>query len=59
MSGGPGWRRVPQSAEWPEWMADEEFLAAREPWGPEDSDEDPDSGPPPGMDDGQRAALVA
>ena len=59
MFGDPGWRRVPQSAEWPEWMTDEAFLAARqEPWDLED-DEDPDNTPPPGMDDAGRAALIA
>jgi hypothetical protein len=59
MSGDCGWRRVPQSADWPEWMTDEALLAARaEPWGLED-DEDPDHAPPSGMDDAPRAALIA
>ena len=60
LSADPGWRRVPPSAEWPEWIDDEAFLAAREePWDLADGEEDPDSGPPAGMDDGQRAGLIA
>ena len=60
VSGGAGWRRVPQSAAWPEWMEDEEFLAGREPWGLEDGDEE-DSGnaPPPGMLKTKRRRFMA
>jgi hypothetical protein len=59
MRWSPDWRRVPQSADWPEWMADEAFLAARENRGELGEDEDPDNAPPPGLDEAQLAALIA
>ena len=61
--GSPGWQLVPQSPDWPEWMDDPGYLAARDaddPGDPEDfdEDEDPDSAPPPGLDDAELAALI-
>jgi len=46
----------------PDWMDDEAYLAALyEEDEPDDPDlyEDPDNAPPPGLDDGELAALVA
>ena len=53
LSADPGWRRVPPGAEWPEWIDDEAFLAAREePWDLADGGEDPDSDSAPPAGDG-------
>ena len=55
--GSPYWRLVPQSPDW-----DEACLAARaddEYPGDLDEYEDPDSSPPPGLDDAQLDALIA
>ena len=60
--GSPGWRLLPSSADWPDWTEDEAYLAARaEDEYPGDLDlyQDPDSAPPPGLDDAQLAALIA
>jgi hypothetical protein len=61
--GSPGWQLVPQSPDWPEWMDDPGYLAARDADDPgdlEDFDEyeDPDGAPLPGLDDGELAALI-
>jgi hypothetical protein len=63
LPGSPGWQLVPQSPDWPEWMDDPGYLAARDaddPGDPEESGEyeDPDSAPPPGLDDAGLAALI-
>src|ERR1700684_2217350 len=64
LPGSPVWQLVPQTPDWPEWYDDPEYLAARnadDPGDPEESDEyeDPDSAPPPGLDDAELAALIA
>ena len=54
---------MPQTPDWPEWIDDPGYLAARDaddPGDPEESDEyeDPDNAPPPGLDDAELAALI-
>jgi hypothetical protein len=56
--GSPGWRLVPQRPEWPDWMDDDAHADDEDPGDPEEY-EDPDSAPPPGLDDGELAALIA
>jgi hypothetical protein len=61
--GSLGWQLVPQSPDWPEWMDDPGYLAARDGDDPGDledldEDEDPDSAPPAGLDDAELAALI-
>jgi Domain of unknown function (DUF222) len=56
--GSPGWRLVPQRPDWDEaWLAapadDDEYP------GDPDEYEDPDSAPPPGLDDAELEALLA
>ena len=62
--GSPGWQLVPQTPDWPEWHDDPGYLAARAADDPGDleesgEEEDPDSAPPPGLDDTELAALIA
>ena len=62
--GSPGWQLVPPSPQWPEWMDDPGYLAARAEDDPGDEDDldeyvDPDNAPPAGLDDAQLAALIA
>jgi len=56
--GSPGWRLVPQSPDWPEWMDDGAHAEDEDPGDP-DEYEDPDSAPPPGLDDAELEALLA
>ncbi len=56
--GSPGWRLAPSSADWPEWMEDGAYLDDEDPGDPGE-EEDPDSAPPPGLDDAGLAALIA
>jgi Domain of unknown function (DUF222) len=56
--GAPGWRLVPQSPDWPEWLTGEAGAQDEYP-GDLDEYEDPDNAPPPGLDDAQLAALLA
>jgi hypothetical protein len=56
--GSPHWRLVPQSPDWPEWMDADAHTADEDPGDPDDY-EDPDSAPPPGLDDAQLEALLA
>jgi hypothetical protein len=55
--GSSGWRLVPQSPDWPEWIddarADDEYP------GDLDDYEDSDNAPPTGLDDAQLAELIA
>ena len=55
--GSSDWRLVPCSPDWPEWMEDEARLADEYP-GDLEEYEDPESAPPPGLDDDQLAALI-
>jgi hypothetical protein len=57
--GSPEWRLVPQSPDWPEWLAGDDAHADDEYPGDPDEYEDPDNAPPPGLDDAQLAALIA
>jgi hypothetical protein len=57
--GSPDWTPVPDSADWPAWQDEEAFWAGEEDPGDLDQYEDPDNAPPPGLDDGQLAALIA
>ena len=56
--GSPGWRLVPQSPDWPEWM-DEDAHADDEDPGDPDLYQDPDNAPPVGLDDAELEALLA
>ena len=55
--GSPGWQLVPQRPDWPDWMDDAH--ADDEDPGDLEEYEDPDNAPPPGLDDGELAALIA
>jgi hypothetical protein len=57
--GAPGWRLVPQSPDWPEWLADDALAGDDEYAADLDDYEDPDNAPPPGLDDAQLEALLA
>ena len=57
--GAPGWRLVPQSPDWPEWLADPDAAAQDEYPGDLEDYEDPDNAPPPGLDDAQLEVLLA
>jgi hypothetical protein len=56
--GSPDWRLVPQSPDWPEWMGEDAHAEDEDP-GDLEEYEDPDSAPPPGLDDAQLDALLA
>jgi Domain of unknown function (DUF222) len=56
--GSPGWRLVPQSPDWPEWMDEDAHAGDADPGDP-DEYQDPDSAPPPGLDDAELEALLA
>jgi Domain of unknown function (DUF222) len=56
--GSPRWRLAPCSPDWPEWMEDGAYLDDEDPGDPGE-EEDPDSAPPPGLDDAGLAALIA
>jgi Domain of unknown function (DUF222) len=56
--GSPGWRLVPQSPGWPEWM-DEDAHAEDEDPGDLDLYEDPDCSPPSVLDDAELETLIA
>jgi hypothetical protein len=56
--GSPGWRLVPQSADWPEWMGADAHDDDEDP-GDLDLYEDPDNAPLPGLDDAELEALLA
>jgi Domain of unknown function (DUF222) len=53
-----GWRLVPQSADWPAWMHQDAHADDEDPGDP-DLYEDPDSAPPPGLEDAELEALLA
>jgi hypothetical protein len=60
--GSPRWQLASCSPDWPEWMEDGAYLAAladEEYPGDPDEEEDPDSGPPPGLDDAGLAVLIS
>ena len=57
--GSPDWTLVPDSAQRPAWQDDDAFWAGEEDPGDPEEYEDPDNAPPPGLDDGQLAALIA
>jgi hypothetical protein len=57
--GSPEWRLVPQSPEWPEWLAGDDAHAGDEYPGDLEEYEDPDNAPPSGLDDAELAALIA
>jgi hypothetical protein len=57
--GAPGWRLVPQSPDWPEWLDDPCAAAQDEYPGDLEDYQDPDNAPPPGLDDAQLEALLA
>ena len=56
--GSPDWTLVPDSAEWPAWMGPDAHWDDEHPGDP-DQYQDPDNAPPPGLDDGQLAALIS
>jgi hypothetical protein len=56
--GSPDWQLVPQSPDWPEWMGANAHADDEDPGDPDDY-QDPDSAPPPGLDDAELAALLA
>jgi hypothetical protein len=56
--GSPGWRLVPQSPDWPEWMDEDAHAGDADPGDP-DLYEDPDNAPPPGLEDAELEALLA
>ena len=60
--GSPGWQLMPSGPQWPEWMDDEGYLAARsgdDPGEVEEEYQDPDNAPPAGLDDAELAELIA
>jgi hypothetical protein len=54
--GSPGWRLVPQSADWPAWMDEDAHAGDADPGDP-DEYQDPDNAPLPGLDDALRTAV--
>jgi hypothetical protein len=58
----PDWTLVPCRPDWPDWMCDEAYLAVLagdDDPGDLDLYQDPDSAPPPDLDDTQLVALMA
>jgi Domain of unknown function (DUF222) len=57
--GSPDWRLVPQSPDWPEWLAGDDAHDGDEYPGDLEEYEDPDNAPPPGLDDAELETLLA